>query len=158
MWQREITNNRQVQIVPFHWAHPYAMDLREFDKRAFDNIPNYQDMLKAFQAEGGACTALWRGKIVACLGCNNMWPGVSEAWMITSIEFPNISVTVTRAAIRYFNKIAIEHKLKRLQITVDVENELAMRWAKMLKFTPEGVMRKYGAGGTDHMMFARIYE
>jgi hypothetical protein len=54
MWQREITNNRQVQIVPFHWAHPYAMDLREFDKRAFDNIPNYQDMLKAFQAEGGA--------------------------------------------------------------------------------------------------------
>jgi hypothetical protein len=158
MWQREITNNRQVQIVPFHWAHPYAMDLREFDKRAFDNIPNYQDMLKAFQAEGGAVTALWRGKIIACLGCNNMWPGVSEAWMITSIEFPNISVTVTRAAIRYFNKIAIEHKLKRLQITVDVENELAMRWAKMLKFTPEGVMRKYGAGGIDHMMFARIYE
>jgi RimJ/RimL family protein N-acetyltransferase len=87
-----------------------------------------------------------------------MWPGVSEAWMITSIEFPNISVTVTRAAIRYFDKVAIEHQLKRLQITVDVENELAMRWAKVLKFTPEGVMRKYGAGGIDHMMFARIYE
>jgi len=158
MWQREITNNRQVQIVPFHWAHPYAMDLREFDKRAFDNIPNYQDMLKAFQAEGGACTALWRGKIVACWGCNNMWPGVSEAWLITSVEIVSLASTLTRATIRYFDKIATEDKLKRLQITVDVENELAMRWAKMLKFTPEGVMRKYGAGGIDHMMFARIYE
>jgi RimJ/RimL family protein N-acetyltransferase len=86
-----------------------------------------------------------------------MWPGTAEAWMITSIEFPNISVTVTRAAIRYFDKISTIHNLKRLQITVDMENELAMRWAKMLKFTPEGVLRKYGPGGFDYTMFARIY-
>jgi hypothetical protein len=52
MWQREITNNRQVQIVPFHWAHPYAMDLREFDKRAFDNIPDYQDMPEGVSSRG----------------------------------------------------------------------------------------------------------
>ena len=158
MWQRDITTNRQIQIVPFHWAHPYAMELREFEKVSFETIPNYQDMLRAFQAEGGAITALWRGKIIACLGCNNMWPGVAEAWMITSIEFANISVTVTRAAIRYFDKVAIENKLKRLQITVNVENDLAMRWAKVLKFTPEGVMKHYGSDGADHMMFARIYK
>ena len=158
MWQREITNNRQIQIVPFHWTHPYAADLREHDKKAFEHIPNYQEMLKAFQAEGDAITALWRGRIVACLGCNVMWPGVAEAWMITSIEFPNISTTATRAAIRYFDKVAIKYQLKRLQITVDTENELAVRWAKVLKFTPEGLLRKYGPGNSDHMMFARIYE
>lgn len=158
MWQKEITNNRQIQIVPFHWAHPYAANLREFDKEAFDYIPNYQDMLKAFQAEGDAVTAMWRGRIVACLGCNNMWPGVAEAWLITSVEIADISVTTTRAAIRYFDKLAIRNQLKRMQITVNMENELAMRWAKMLKFTPEGVLRRYGPSGADHMMFARIYE
>lgn len=154
----DITTNKKFRVVPFHWAHPYAADLREHDKKVFQYVPNYQDMLKAFQAEGDAITAMWKGRIVCCAGCNVLWPGVAEAWMITSVELPNISLTVTRAAIRYFDKFSTKHKLKRLQITVDVENELAMRWAKVLKFQPEGLLHKYGPGGFDYMMFSRIYK
>lgn len=154
----DIITNRQVQIVPFHWGHPYAANLREFDRQAFEFVPNYQDMLKAFQAEGNALTALWRGRIVACWGYNKMWPGVAEAWLITSVEIVSLSVTLTRTTIRYFDKIAIEQQLKRLQITVNVENDLAMRWANALKFQPEGLLRKYGPSGSDHMMFAKVYE
>lgn len=144
--------------MPFHWAHPYAMELREFDKQAFQFVPDYRGMLQAFQAEGNALTALWRGRIVACWGHNTMWPGVAEAWLITSVEIVSLSVTLTRTTIRYFNKIATEQQLKRLQITVDVKNDLAIRWAHALKFEPEGLLRKYGPSGSDHMMFAKVYE
>jgi hypothetical protein len=155
---RDITTNKQIQIVPFHWAHPYAADLRSFDREAFEYLPNYREMLQAFQAEGNALTALWRGRIIACWGYNKMWPGVAEAWLITSVDFVSLSVTVTRAAIRYFNKIAIQDQLKRLQITVNTENELAMRWAVALKFEKEGLLRNYGPSGSDHMMFAKVYK
>ncbi len=158
MWQRSITTNKSITIVPFHWGHPYAADLRDFDKLAFETLPNYRDMLQAFQAEGDAVTALWRGKIIASLGANIMWPGVAEAWLITTTHFDSLAISVTRAANRYFNQLAIEKKLTRLQITVNVDNHLAIRWADALKFTAEGVMRNYGPNGADHVMYSRIYE
>jgi len=59
---------------------------------------------------------------------------------------------------RYFNQIAITLKLRRLQITVDERNIVAIRWARMLKFSREGVLRKYGPGGVDYLMMSRIFE
>jgi len=59
---------------------------------------------------------------------------------------------------RYFNQIAVTLKLRRLQITVDERNIVAIRWARMLKFSREGVLRKYGPSGVDYLMMSRIFE
>lgn len=154
----EISTNRYVQIVPFHWAHPRVMDLRPFDREYYDVLPNYDDMLRSFQAEGNACTALYRGKIFACFGTNILWPGVGEGWLLTGKQVDTLAVSVTRCARRYFNHIATTKGFKRLQLTVNAENELAVRWAYALQFTREGLLRNYGPTGADHIMFARIYE
>ena len=40
---KAISTNKKVIFVPFHWGHPYAMDLRPLDKAMLTDIPNYTD-------------------------------------------------------------------------------------------------------------------
>jgi len=77
--------------------------------------------------------------------------------MLTSHLVDGYPVSLTRSTTRYFNRIATEMKLKRLQLTVNATNLVAVRWANALGFTREGVLRSYGADGADHIVFARIY-
>ncbi len=75
--------------------------------------------------------------------------------MLTSYKVETNPVALTRGAIRYFNTIYSDMQLHRLQIVVDCRNNVAIRWARALKFAEEGTMRGYGPDGTDHIMFAR---
>ena len=151
-----ITSNMNVTFVPFHWAHPSAMDMRPFERAYYKNLPDYQDRLKMYAQCGQSLTAICDGEIACCFGAIPIWPGVAEAWLLTSYMVDTRAVSLTRGAIRYFNNICSEMSLHRLQITVDCANDVAIRWAKALNFTQEGVMRKYGPDGSDHIMFARI--
>lgn len=156
MW-RDILTSPDITIVPFHWGHPYTANLREFDLAYFTDLPNYRDVLKAYQASGTAYTAMVGGKVACCFGYQILWPGVAEAWMLTSDQINTRAVSLTRSAGRYFDHIATKEGLKRLQITVNVRHRLAVRWAIALQFTQEGRLRRYGPDGSDHIMFARYY-
>jgi hypothetical protein len=48
-----------------------------------------------------------------------------------------------------------ELKIVRLQITVHSANFLALKWAKVLYFKEEGVLKKFGPDGNDFIMMAR---
>lgn len=152
-----ILRNENVSLVPFHWAHPEAMDLRPHDRVYYDCIPNFREYLKLYMASGNALTAVVPEGMACCFGVNAMWPGIAEGWMLTSHLVDGYPVSLTRSTTRYFNRIATEMKLKRLQLTVNATNVVAVRWANALGFTREGVLRSYGADGADHIMFARIY-
>ena len=147
------SNNSSVIFVPFHWAHPLHMDLRPFERAHFDDVPDYVERLKTFEGY----TAMHAGEMACCFGVNELWPGVAEAWMLTTNLVERNPISLTRGAIRYFNHIAIDKQLHRLQITVDTRNTLAIHWAKMLKFKTEGVMQYYGPNQNDYVMFARYY-
>jgi hypothetical protein len=60
-----------------------------------------------------------------------------------------------RGAIRYFDIAMADLKLRRLQITVNVNDGLAIRYANALKFRREGLLIGYGPDGADHEMLAR---
>ena len=152
---QNLSSNRQLQIVPFFWAHVKLMDLRPFEQAYFDSIPNYLERLKEYGTQKHCYTAIYKGDIVACWGAYPLWDGVCEAWLLTSYQFETIPITATRTAIRYFNNIYIDLKLHRLQIAVNCRNELAMRWASALKMKPEAVLHRYGPDESDYKMFAR---
>lgn len=132
-------------------------DLRSFDAQFMELVPGYSDSLKAAAATGIACTAMLRGKIACCFGVNKLWPGVGEGWMLTTDHVATAPVSLTRGAYRYFNLIATDMVLRRLQLTVNVENDLAVRWADALQFTPEGLLKNYGPDGASYRMYARYY-
>lgn len=131
------------------------MDLRPFEQAYFDSIPNYLERLKEYGTQEHCYTAIYKSDIVACWGVYPLWDGVCEAWLLTSYQFETIPITATRTAIRYFNKIYIDMQLHRLQITVNCNDPLAMRWAIALNMKHEGVLHRYGPDKSDYAMFAR---
>lgn len=151
------SSNKDVSFVPFHWAHPYHMDLREFDRAYFDNLPDYHDRLKMFAMGKHAYTAICDGKMVCCFGFTELWKGVAEGWLLTDYQIERMPISLTRGALRAFNHVAIDMKLHRLHLVVDARNELANRWAIALKFNSEGRMYGYGPDKSDHIMYARNF-
>ena len=77
--------------------------------------------------------------------------------MLTSHHVGSVPMSLTKGALRFFNHCATTMPLKRLQITVDARNKVAVQWANLLKFKQEGVLEKYGPSGSDYFMYARIY-
>lgn len=157
-WRDDLCTNRDVMVVPFHWGHAYMAELRPFDAQFLNLVPDYKSRLKAATETGTACTAILSGNVACCFGVNDLWPGVAEGWMITTNHVERNPISLTRGARRYFDLIAIHMKLKRLQLTVNVDNTLAINWANALKFTPEGAMLNYGPDGSTYTMFARYFK
>jgi len=62
---------------------------------------------------------------------------------------------MTRAAQIYADYIVISRNLHRLQITVRCADLRAVRWGLALGFEIEGLMKKYGADGSDFFMMSR---
>lgn len=151
------SSNPDFVFVPFHWAHPHHMNLRHYDAKCFDEVPNYADILKLYAEQPHAYTGIYKGKMVCSFGSVQVWPGVAEMWLLTDYLVESIPISLTKAAIRYHNHIAIELQLHRLHMTVEVDNSFAVRWASALKFTREGLLTKYGAAGQDYFMYARYF-
>lgn len=149
-----ILSNQRVSLVPFHWEHPEAMDLRPHDRMYYDCVPDFREYLKLYMASGNALTAVVPEGMACCFGINPIAAGVGQGWMLTSHLVDRYPVSLTRSATRYFNFIAAETQMKRLQITVNAADVVAVRWANALRFNREDVMRAYGA---DYIMFARLY-
>lgn len=156
-WRRDLSTNNGVSIVPFHWGHAMMAELRPMDREYFDTVPDYANWLKSYAANDLSCTAIVGGKIACCFGVVQYWPGMAEGWMLTTDKVATHPVSLTKGALRYFNKVATILQLKRLQLTVDCHNSFAINWANALKFTPEGVMRNYGPNGNDYVMYARYF-
>jgi hypothetical protein len=133
------------------------MNLREFERKYFEWFPDYEDMLRTYASCETSATALYNGDVACCFGAVPVWKGVAEAWILTSYIVERNPISLTRGALRYFNKIAIDMQLHRLQIVVDDSNLLALRWAEVLKFKREGLLKGYGPDGSDHYMMARYF-
>lgn len=158
MSSTDIVSNSSVTLVPFRWYHLQAMDMRSDNTDMFSYIPDFENRIMLFDGAPNCHTAIAGGNIVACWGVQELWPHVAECWLFTSNHFNSYPISATRGADRYFNQIAITLRLKRLQLTVNSKNPLAVRWAKRLRFNTEGLMRSYGPDGSDYFMTARIYE
>ncbi len=152
----DIVRDPEVKIQPFRHIHPYMADLREFE-REYLRIADWKDRLRSYEMTGNAYTAMVGKKIACCFGYVDLWPGVAEAWMMTTDHVNTKPVSLTRAASRYFDHIATRSALHRIQITVNGRHDIALRWASALKFTQEGVLRQYGHDRTDYIIFARYY-
>lgn len=151
------SSNNRVTFIPFHWTHPYHMDLRPFERNYFKIMPDYAERLKVFAMQDYSYTALYDGEMACCFGFSPLWSGVAEGWMLTTPLVEINPISLTRGAIRVFAHVAIKMKLHRLQLVVDERNELAIHWANALKFKQEGRLQGYSPDGATHVMYARYY-
>lgn len=153
----DVSTHSGVEIIDFSVRHVSVMNLRPQSRISFEHIPDYKQKLKAVEMSKWSHSAVVLGDIVCSFGIIEMWPGLGEAWMLTSDKVKRYPISLTRGAARYFDAAARDLQLRRLQITVNVNDELAVRWANRLNFTQEGLLRRYGPDGSDHLMYGKVY-
>tara|TARA_R110002110_G_scaffold249387_1_gene465572 strand:- start:320 stop:763 length:444 start_codon:yes stop_codon:yes gene_type:complete len=106
---------------------------------------------------GWSYTLIHQGHIQCTAGIMPMWDGVGEAWMIASSRIHNNE----RQFIRYaksgvMQRLINDHELWRVQANCKVGWSEALRFARMMGFAEEGVMRAYGPEQDDYHRVAWV--
>jgi hypothetical protein len=135
------------KFLPFKAEHIELMDLREGQGCVTP------DIFKAL--EGGiSFTHLYDGRITGAAGIMELWEGVAELWMLTTIYFDEYPIACCKEIRKIVDMYA--GNFKRLQANVQASDERAIRFIEWLGFESEGIMQKYGVNGADHIRYARV--
>jgi RimJ/RimL family protein N-acetyltransferase len=82
------------------------------------------------------------GEPIACAGFQECWEGRAIAWAILGETAGRHMRALTRAVRRALER----HPAERIEAQALVGFAPAMRWARLLGFVPEGVLRKFHQG------------
>jgi hypothetical protein len=139
-----------MNVIPFLPHHVLNLEVHEGQKQA---LPNMDMEYGIYLYKGGpAFSCELAGEIIACGGLLKLWPGRASAWALLSKHTGRHMPRITRAVIRFL-EVAEE---TRIEITVDDGFETGYRWAELLGFKREALMRKYLPDGRDAWLYSRI--
>jgi RimJ/RimL family protein N-acetyltransferase len=94
---------------------------------------------------------------IASAGMKLLWDGVAEGWVLATSKVWNHPLVIARAIKKNFARLAMEHKIHRVQTAVRAEFGIGIKFAKWLGLENEGLMKRYGFDGADHYRFARLF-
>lgn len=92
------------------------------------------------------------GAIVLCCGAIEMRPHLAHAWSMLSVDAPPHMFGIIKR-VRGFLDL-LPHR--RVEMNVRGGFAAGHKWARLLGFEREGIMRAYGADGEDHHLYARV--
>lgn len=102
--------------------------------------------------DAGPCyTGRYHGKIVICAGVVNLWQGRGSAWALLAGDAGKCMRQIHREVEKFLDGCGI----RRVEAYVYPDFEPGHRWARMLGFEPEGLMRAFQRGA-DMVMYSRI--
>jgi RimJ/RimL family protein N-acetyltransferase len=144
-----------ITVLPFHEAHLMSLNVTNESSQVLSKFVPVQQMIKAQADLGRAFTVILHGKPAAVVGSVKLWNGVEEMWLHVEERMRNFPVYMTKAAIEYIDFTVIAGNLHRLQITVRCADMRAVRWARCIGFTIDGMMMRYGPDGSDYYLMSR---
>lgn len=137
----------------------WTISLPKHEKDYFNQIPNYEEYLYRNSIKNSSFTAFIDNKPIVCFGLVKMFPGTAEAWLIPSLELRSsisFALPFHKATKLFFDNAFSLFQLHRIQVTIDVTNEIADKWIRTMEFVEEGTMRKFGPTQNDYIMFSRV--
>jgi len=143
-----------LEIAPYQPDHLARLRIQH-NQAVMHELLAQPDYAQAIAAADLTFTGLRDGVVVGCAGVFPQWPGRGLAWALVGSLNPRDWVQVTRAALHLF-ETAHARGYWRIETTVDVSFGAGIRWALMLGFKTEGLMRRYTPQGRDHLMMARF--
>lgn len=118
---------------------------KEFDLREQDSL--------ALSRNVNAYSVFDRGRIVAVFGFSRIFAHSYELWTLLSAELRETPLATCKVCKNVLRSIPVA---TRIQMTTRADLRCGERWAKFLGFEKEGVMKRYGPDGADHILYARI--
>jgi hypothetical protein len=141
-----------ITVAPFTIEH--------FDRMDINNgaYPRREDryLFEAYATHGPAVTVFDEDLIIASGGIAVAWSGLGEAWLLPSVYVRKYPKAVFSISAGFIANVIKKYSLRRVQATIRAEDVVSIRWINALKFKREGLLSKFGPGGEDHYMYARI--
>jgi len=125
-----------------------------------DNIGDPQVVektVKAYAEQGMAFTIIHDDKVIAICGAVLQWPGVAEAWFLTTHHVDNCKFYFYREVRKLLEYVRKNMGLHRIQCAVESDYFKSMKWLKSMNFKSEGLMAAYGPDKKDHYRYSLIW-
>jgi len=101
---------------------------------------------------GDAFTALADGRLIGCIGVIKPWSMRQQAWAILAQDIRPYFLQLHMQVRRWLKY----HGQGRVEAAVDCGFAQGVRWAEMLGFEREGIMKSYTMEGRDCFLYARV--
>jgi len=145
-----------MMVIPFEVDHCLEMVPREQDLKFF-SLADWQSRVKALGAMGPAFTLVTNDEdVVASAGVCVPWPGVGEAWALTSNLVDSCPLIFAKSVKKILGMCIEIEGLHRVQATDLAEGGVGERWFRFLGFDHAVRLRRYAPNGQDCIMYARV--
>ena len=144
-----------LKIIPFEPEHIYGMKplaKEAFLEQALQNMEYLQSLKRYTTAFSGFTPD---GKCVGAAGVRQITLKTYEGWAILSEDSSKNIKSILKAVDLFIQNYFEYDVADRFQATVKLSYEKGHRFAKLLKFKPEGILKSYEEGA-DYMMYARV--
>ena len=147
-----------VDLSPFDPDHVLKIHLRDDEATS----PQYRTMMhewaKFCHASGPSFTAVEGDLILCCVGLKVIKEGVAEAWMVLSKEGTDRKYlrAMYFQVSTHMKELMRDLNLHRVQAWVREDFHAGARYAEVLGFKKEGVMRKYDIDKTDCFLYSFV--
>lgn len=140
-----------IQIDRFRAADLLALDVQEAQA---DSLALFSDPAYGAAIEAGpyAFTARAGETVLGCGGLVIEWPGRGVCWAVVSRHAGPYFREIHRAVTGFMAQVPC----RRMEFVVKADFAAGHRWARMLGFAREGLMRAYSPAGDDYHLYARI--
>lgn len=137
--------DQKIQVVDYLPEHLAQIELRKCHNGE-----------RPSEINNKAITFILDGKPIAIFTWYFISTGVVHVCGLLSDDVTKKSRSFHKSVLLFIGRAFEIHKLQRMQITVLVGFDEGRYWAQSLGFEYEGVMRKFGPGGVDHWLFAKV--
>lgn len=143
----------KLTVKQFSHSHIYMLDVLDKDL----TVINEQICGWALELEkGNALSFFDNDYLVFCAGIKKYWEGVGEIWMMCSTEIKKYIRELLYYSDVHLQQIIQKGEYRRLETSIRADWPEAQRFAEQFGFVREGVKRKFGPDGIDHIMYGRL--
>ena len=145
-----------IEFVPFENQHAQFILDQGLNSELLELRPEHKKYAYYLKEIGMSFTGMLNNKPIAAGGVFPLWDGVAEGWVLATKEINNYPITFARVMKQRTDMMIANNKIKRLQTSVKADCDIAIRFAKWLGLKEEGLMKQYGADGSDYYRYARV--
>lgn len=140
------------EVVGFRVSHAVHLQGRTVEASEAEKLLT-QKHFEIVEKLGRSYTIMIDGKIYACCGTVEYWPGRCEAWALIDQSAPDRFLPIVRA----FERILDGIPEKRIEATVKSDFQSGHRLLRLLGFRIEvEQMKNYGVCGSAHSLYSRV--
>ena len=143
-----------MRIIAFEPKHLEILNPRSFEGKEMFLLGDVQERAKEYLRYGPAFTGIEGEQIIGCVGLVVLWPGVAEAWAVSTPLWPSKAKSVHKAITHGLKELSATLGLWRIQTAIHSEHVVSLRWLLRMGFNEEGYMSGYGPDGATYLRLA----